>query len=102
MKRKHKGAEQENDPGAGRAATESGLICWEDATPLSIWLNSLNSGSAVKPHYRAEQKHVEHLGCSKVIKLTARVKDLKKKKQWTDADISWMGEKRSRIEEPGC
>lgn len=53
-----KGAEQENDPGEGEAVIEEGLIFWEDVAPLSIWVNSLKSGSAVKPHYRTEQKHV--------------------------------------------
>lgn len=53
-----KGTERENDPGEGEVLIDKGLIFWEDVAPLSIWVNSLKSGSAVKPHYRAEQKHV--------------------------------------------
>lgn len=53
-----KGTEQGNDPGEGEVVTEEGLIFWEDVAPLSIWVNSLKRGSAVKPHYRTEQKHV--------------------------------------------
>lgn len=53
-----KGREQEKDPGEGEVVNEEGLIFWEDVAPLSIWVNSLKSRSAVKPHYRTEQKHV--------------------------------------------
>lgn len=53
-----KGTEQENDPGEGVVVIDKGLISWEDVAPLSIWVDSLKSESAVKPHYRAEQKHV--------------------------------------------
>lgn len=45
-------------PGEGEVVIEEGLIIWEDVAPLSIWVNSFRSVSALKPHYSAEHKHV--------------------------------------------
>lgn len=91
-----KGREQEKDPGEGEVVNEEGLIFWEDVAPLSIWVNSLKSGSAVKPHYRTEQKHV---GASQMLqghqahRQGQRLKEKKKNRCRYHPNPSTTGEK---------
>lgn len=104
-----KGTEQENDPGEGEAVIEEGLIFWEDVAPLSIWVNSLKSGSAVKPHYRTEQKHV---GASQMLqghqahRQGQRLKEKKKKqmqispesqRNWRETWLGWVNGQKKEL-----